>query len=155
MPSNALTISLKEIGLTPNTWSGWRLCCRRPQPVAVVRFPRAASSRVTRSNPRPGRRVLHEGGGIVDQPRTVRSFGVLYTSMAVAEKISGQAPHINRLNIGQRRGGIVRRIRRLGAGGGTDMFPGMRSGVCGFAAGRRRQAHGRVNMKDALASITL
>ena len=63
--------------------------------------------------------------GIVDQPRTVRSFGVLYTSMAVAVKISGQAPHINRLNIGQRRGGIVRRIRRLGAGGGTDMFPGM------------------------------
>ena len=37
--------------------------------------------------------------GTVDQPRTVRSFGGIYTSMAVAEKISGRPARINRVHI--------------------------------------------------------
>ena len=49
--------------------------------------------------------------GIVDQPRTVRSFGGLYTTMAVARKISGQTPRINRLHIGLKEGTVVSDFR--------------------------------------------
>lgn len=42
--------------------------------------------------------------GTVDQPRTVRSFGGIYTSMDVAEKISGQPARINRVHVDLKEG---------------------------------------------------
>jgi len=79
-----------------------------PQRMEAVVSSSAAASRMGRLGLEPGDdfKVHALGGefrltlvGIVDQPRTVRSFGGIYTSMAVAEKISGQTPRINRVHV--------------------------------------------------------